>query len=121
METLVGRCHCGAVEFEVDLENGLGEIRRCNCSICRRKGAVVAMVPLERLRVVKGEDNLTLYRWNMRIAKHYFCKTCGIYTHHQRRSDPTKYAFNVACVEGIDPFSFPNVPVGDGASLSVAE
>jgi|GEM_PF-2203005 hypothetical protein len=48
METLVGRCHCGAV---------------------------VAMVPLERLRVIKGEENLTLYRWNMRIAKHFgtFC------------------------------------------------
>jgi len=121
METLVGRCHCGAVEFEVDLENGFGEIRRCNCSICRRKGAVVAMVPLERLRVVKGEENLTLYRWNMKIAMHYFCKICGIYTHHQRRSDPTEYAFNVACVEGVDPFSFPDVPVGDGASLSVAE
>ena len=121
METLAGRCHCGAVEFEVDLENGLGEIRRCNCSICRRKGAVMAMAPLEQLRIVKGEENLTLYRWNMKIAKHYFCKTCGIYTHHQRRSDPTECAFNVACIDSVDPFSFPDVPVGDGASLSLTE
>ena len=61
-----GKCHCGAVEFEVELENGLENVRRCNCSLCRRKGAIMAGVPLERLRVVKGADMLTLYQWNTR-------------------------------------------------------
>ena len=114
-----GKCHCGAVEFEVSLENGLENIRRCNCSLCRRKGALMASVPISQLRVTKGADLLTLYQWNTKTAKHYFCSVCGIYTHHQRRSNPTEYGFNVACIEGVDPFSFDPVPVGDGASTSL--
>jgi hypothetical protein len=119
-ETKTGNCHCGAVEFEVELKNGLENVRRCNCSLCRRKGALMAGVPLSSLRVIKGEDALTLYRWNTKIAKHYFCKHCGIYTHHQRRSDPTQYGFNIACFDDVDFYSYDSVPVGDGASMSLS-
>lgn len=119
-ETKTGSCHCGAVEFEVELKNGLENVRRCNCSLCRRKGALMAGVPLSGLRVIKGEDALTLYQWNTRIAKHYFCKHCGIYTHHQRRSDPTRYGFNIACFDDVDLYSYDSVPVGDGASMSLS-
>lgn len=101
------------------MENGLDDLRRCNCSLCRRKGAIIASVPLSRLRVVKGEDMLTLYQWNTRTAKHYFCKICGIYTHHQRRSNPTLFGFNVACLDGVDPYAFEGVRIGDGASQSL--
>jgi hypothetical protein len=118
-EVRTGKCHCESVEFEVTLDNGLENIRRCNCSLCRRKGALMAGVPLSGLRIIKGEDTLTLYQWNTKTAKHYFCKICGIYTHHQRRSDPTQFGFNIACIEGVDPFSFEPAPVGDGASMSV--
>lgn len=114
-----GSCHCGAVEFQVELENGFEDIRRCNCSLCRRKGAVIASVPLARLQVTKGAENLALYQWNTKTAKHYFCKTCGIYTHHQRRSRPELFGFNVACIEGVDPYAFKNVAIGDGASQSL--
>lgn len=120
MRTYRGTCHCGAVAFEVDLENGFENVRRCNCSLCRRKGAIMAGVPVGRLRVVQGADRLTLYQWNTKIAKHYFCSVCGIYTHHQRRTKPDEFGFNVACLEGIDPYSFEPVPVGDGASFSLA-
>ena len=116
-----GKCHCGAIEFEVTLENGLENVRHCNCSLCKRKGALMAGVPLTNLRVTKGEDALTLYQWNTKTAKHYFCKICGIYTHHQRRSDPTQYGFNIACIEDVDPYSFEPAPIGDGASMSVLE
>ncbi len=116
MEMKKGSCHCGSVEFEVDLENGLENIRRCNCSLCRRKGSIIASVPISRLRVTKGAEMLTLYQWNTMTAKHYFCKVCGIYTHHQRRSNPEEFGFNVACIEGVDPFSFVNVGIGNGAS-----
>ena len=116
MEIKKGSCHCGAVEFQVTLHNGLENIRRCNCSLCKRKGAIMAMVPLANLDVTKGMDNLTLYQWNTFTAKHYFCRTCGIYTHHQRRSVPTEYGFNIACIEGVDPFTYTDVVVGDGAS-----
>lgn len=119
METKKGYCHCGAVEFEVDLANGLENLRRCNCSLCRRKGSIIASVPIEGLRIIKGADMLTLYQWNTNTAKHYFCKVCGIYTHHQRRSNPTQFGFNVACIEGVDPFQLTDIAVGDGASQTL--
>ncbi|HWI84247.1 MAG TPA: GFA family protein [Ramlibacter sp.] len=120
MERRTGSCHCGAVVFEVELAHGLEQLRRCNCSLCRRKGAVMASVPTDRLRIVQGADRLTLYQWNTRQARHYFCSVCGIYTHHQRRSVPTEFGFNVACLEGVDPYALGPIPVGNGASQSVA-
>ena len=72
-------CHCGAVELELTLPNGIEKLRRCNCSICRRKGAIVASVKLANMRLVKGEDVLTLYQFNTMTAKHFFCSVCGIY------------------------------------------
>jgi hypothetical protein len=79
----------------------------------------MASVPVDRLRVVKGADFLATYQWNTKTAKHHFCKICGIYTHHQRRSNPSLYGFNVACLEGVDPFTLDDVRVGDGASQTV--
>lgn len=116
-----GTCHCGAVVFEIELEDGLNQLRRCNCSLCRRKGAIMAGVPLDKLKLLKGEDSLTLYQWNTKTAKHYFCKTCGIYTHHQRRSNPNEFGVNVACLEDIDPFSLGDIHVLNGAALSLVE
>lgn len=109
-------CHCGSVELEVHLVNGLENPRRCDCSICRRRGAIVASVTLDNLKIVKGEDKLKLYQFNTMTAKHYFCSKCGIYTHHQRRSNPTEYGFNVACLDGVNPFEIDNVPVNDGVN-----
>jgi len=114
-----GKCHCGAVSFEVELEDGLGETRRCNCSLCSRKGAIMAFVSVDRLKVVEGADMLTLYQWNTKIAKHYFCKICGIYTHHQRRINPSQCGFNVACLEDVDPFALTNIGLVDGAGQSM--
>jgi hypothetical protein len=116
-----GTCHCGAVEFEVALPNGLEDLRRCNCSLCRRKGAIMASVSVEGLRVTRGEDMLTLYQWNTKTAKHYFCKICGIYTHHQRRSNPAQYGFNVACIEGVDPFALQGIGMGNGAAQPLVQ
>ena len=79
----------------------------------------MASVPLDRLRVIKGADNLTLYQWNTRTAKHYFCKACGIYTHHQRRSNPDEYGFNIACLEGVDLAAVGEVGLADGAAMSL--
>ncbi len=109
-------CHCGTVVLELDLPDGLVDPRRCNCSICRRKGAIVAAVPLAGLRVVQGEASLSLYQFNTKVAKHYFCSNCGIYTHHQRRSRPDQYAYNVGCLEGVNPFDLDPVPTSDGAN-----
>lgn len=80
----------------------------------------MADVALDKLKILKGADKLTLYQWNTRTAKHYFCGVCGIYTHHQMRSDPTRYGFNVACIEGVDMNQLGNVSLGNGAAQSLA-
>lgn len=108
-------CHCGAIELEIQLPKGIVDPRRCNCSICRRKGAIVASVPLAELKVVKGAEKLTLYQFDTREAKHYFCSVCGIYTHHKRRSNPNQYGINIACLEGVDPHLIDEVSTYDGA------
>ncbi|CCO47943.1 putative Glutathione-dependent formaldehyde-activating enzyme, GFA [Vibrio nigripulchritudo SOn1] len=109
-------CHCGAVVLELTLPYGIDNPRRCDCSICRRKGAIVASVDLDGIKILKGEDVLKLYQFNTQTAKHYFCSNCGIYTHHQRRSNPHEYGFNVGCLEGVNPFDLDEVVTNDGVN-----
>jgi len=109
-------CHCGSVVLELDLPHGIVDPRRCDCSLCRRRGAIVASVALDGIRIVQGEDVLRLYQFNTMTARHYFCSACGIYTHHQRRSKPTEYGYNVACLDGVNPFLIADVPVNDGVN-----
>ena len=109
-------CHCGAVEIQIDLPDGIVEPGRCDCSICRRKGAVVAAVPLDALTVVKGKEFLTLYRFNTKTARHYFCSICGVYTHHQSRVDPGQFDFNIGCLEGVNPLDIENLLIFDGVN-----
>ena len=100
-------CHCGAVEAEVNATvNELAKIVRCNCSICKRKNAKMNLVSKNSIKIIKGEDNLSMYQFNTMIAKHFFCKICGIYTHHYRRSDPNGAAVNIGCIDEIDPFEY---------------
>jgi len=109
-------CHCGKVELELALPNGIEKPRRCDCSMCRRRGAIVASVPLNGIRIVQGEDVLKLYQFNTRTAKHFFCGECGIYTHHQRRSDSSEYGYNVGCLEGVNPYELGTIEVMDGVN-----
>jgi hypothetical protein len=116
IKALNGACHCGGVRFHVRLANGLHSARRCNCSYCRMRGAVVVTAKLADIEILQGAELLTLYTFNTGTAKHYFCGRCGIYTHHQRRSDPDQFGVNVACLEGLSPFDFAEVPVTDGVN-----
>lgn len=106
-------CHCGGVELHIDLPDGLVGIRRCNCSLCARRGAAVASVSLQHLHLVKS-DTLQLYQFNTRVAEHYFCNHCGIYTHHRRRSNPNEYGINIACLEGVNISDIGDIPWLDG-------
>jgi hypothetical protein len=107
-------CHCGAVKLRVRLSDGVATARRCDCSYCRMRGAVAVSAPLDGLEIVEGAENLTLYQFNTKVAEHYFCRTCGIYTHHRRRSNPNEYGVNVAIIEGRSPFDFEKIIVNDG-------
>lgn len=111
-----GACHCGGVRFTVELADGLATARRCNCSYCRMRGSVAVTALLGDLTIEEGEDLLTLYQFNTGMARHHFCSRCGIYTHHQRRSDPGQLGVNAACLEGVSPFDFAELPVNDGVT-----
>ena len=111
-----GTCHCGAVVLEVTLTDGLTTARRCDCSFCRRRGAIAVTAALHAVTVVQGADNLTLYQWGTRTAQHWFCKTCGIYTHHRRRSNPNEYGVNAAILAGVNPRDLEPVPWSDGVN-----
>ena len=66
--------------------------------------------PLDGLRVVHGAEALTLYEWGRKTAKHYFCRHCGIYTHHRRRLNPNEYGVNLGAIEGVNPRD--HAPIG---------
>ncbi len=106
-------CHCGTVEAQINLPDNF-KVIRCNCSICKRKGAIMSMVKNEDYKIIKGKDKLSLYQFHSKIAKHFFCSRCGIYTHHNPRINPAMTGFNVACIEDIDTFKFENVKIADG-------
>ena len=108
-------CHCGAVEAEINSSiNELAKIVRCNCSICKRKNALMSLVKNENFKIIKGKDKLTLYEFHSKIAKHYFCSKCGIYTHHNPRSNPLMTGFNLGCIDEIDTFKLKDIIILDG-------
>jgi hypothetical protein len=111
-----GACHCGTVRFRARLSNGFHTARRCTCSYCRMRGAVAVSAPVGGIEILSGADALTAYQFNTKTATHFFCSRCGIYTHHQRRSNTREYGVNVACLDGISPFDFAEVTVLDGAN-----
>lgn len=116
MTAHVVTCHCGVVELRIEIDRPLDSARRCDCSLCRRKGTPMLGVPIANLDVVKGAENLGCYSFNTRVAQHYFCKTCGIYTHHKRRSNPNEFGVNLGAIEGVNPRDFEPVPWNDGVN-----
>lgn len=116
MTVFKATCHCGAVELALTLPDGIPAPHRCDCSFCRRRAAPTISVPLADLEVTKGADNLSLYTWNTGTAQHFFCKICGIYTHHQRRSNPNEYGVNFGSIEGQNPAEHEPIPWDDGVN-----
>lgn len=109
-------CHCGSVELEFVLPDGLKELSRCNCSLCRRRGAIMVGVATNQITVTKGAEKLSCYQFHTRVAKHYFCSECGIYTHHQRRIDPNSSGVNVGCIDNLDLQQLGPIGTSDGAN-----
>ena len=107
-------CHCKQVEAEINLPDNLGKFLKCNCSICKRKGSIMVMVKNEEFNIIKGQNKLHLYQFHTKIAKHYFCSNCGIYTHHNPRSNPTMTGFNVGCIDDVDTVKLKNINLNDG-------
>ena len=107
-------CHCGIIKAEINLPSKLNKVIKCNCSICKRKGAIMSMVKNEDFKIIKGQDKLKVYKFHTNVAKHYFCSNCGIYTHHNPRSNPAMTGFNIGCIDELDSFEFTKVSINDG-------
>ncbi|HYE36467.1 GFA family protein [Methylocaldum sp.] len=92
-----GSCHCEAVQFEVEAPERV-VCQDCNCSICSKSGFLHLIVPKSQFKLLKGEENLTAYTFNTGVARHLFCKTCGIKPFYIPRSNPDGYDVNVRCL-----------------------
>ena len=95
-----GTCHCGAVAFEVEAPSPL-RVQECNCSICAKSGFLHLIVPRSRFRVLRGEENLTTYTFNTGVARHTFCRTCGVKAFYVPRSNPDGMDINVRCLDPV--------------------
>lgn len=113
-----GFYHCDAVRFEV--EGPIAEAYTCDCSLCSKKNALMANVHESRLKIMAGEGRLRLYQWNSRIAKHYFCTTCGIYPFHRKRSMLDHYGVNLKCLDDFDAASIP-VRAAEGKGMPIVD
>jgi hypothetical protein len=111
-----GSCHCGTIRFTVNAE--ITELTTCDCSLCVKRNALMARVTDQALTVLGGEEALTLYEWNTRRAKHYFCKHCGIYVFHRKRAMPDHFGVNVFCLQGFYIASVP-VRATEGANMTI--
>ena len=112
-----GSCHCRRVMFEV--RANLNYVVDCNCSLCRRKGALWHGASDSSLRLLTGEADLVLYQFNTKTAKHYFCSHCGVHPLTRPRLDPSRWVFNVRCIDGVDLSSIEVRPF-DGENWEVA-
>ena len=109
-----GGCHCGAVRYQAEVPEPLAG-GRCNCSICAIKGVVMVRIAQTALEIVQGADELSCYQFNTMVARHWFCRNCGVHVYHQPRSAPELYGINAATLDGVCPYAdFPDVAVNDG-------
>lgn len=93
-----GSCHCGAIRFEVEAPERI-EASECNCSMCARTGYLHLIVPKSKFKLLQGADHITTYTFNTGVAKHTFCKVCGIKPFYVPRSNPDGYSVNVRCLD----------------------
>ena len=105
MQWYRGSCHCGAVTFEI--ETDFPELTTCDCSICRRKNALMVKVHESQFKLISGDGSLGEYQFHTMTARHFFCKTCGIYPFHRKRVTPDYVGVNVFCLDAFDPTGIP--------------
>lgn len=108
-----GGCHCGRVRFEVDAQAAI-EALDCPCSICRMTGYLHLIVPASRFRLLAGADALSEYVFNTGVARHRFCRYCGIKAFYVPRSHPDGIDVNVRCMDPGTIAALTVTPFDDG-------
>lgn len=117
MSTHHGSCHCGAVQFDADLD--LDNLMTCNCSICGRTGAIMAFAPGSQLHRITGDDKLTDYQFGKKNIHHLFCSVCGVRPYGLGKGhDGAEWAMiNVRCLDGVDTHTLKVTRQYDGKNL----
>ncbi len=105
LRRLQGSCHCGAVRFAVTTD--FPELTTCDCSICKRKNALMVKVHQTAFELLAGADQLAAYQFHSHTAVHHFCRVCGIYPFHRKRVTPEHLGINVFCLDGFEPTGIP--------------
>jgi hypothetical protein len=120
LQSYEGGCHCGRVRFriQVDLETTI--IGECNCSICTKKGILHLPVHHERLELLTGAEDLATYQFNTGVARHTFCRHCGIHAFYNPRTDPENFSVNARCLDDYDPARMPSRRLFDGRNWEEA-
>lgn len=117
MSTQHGSCHCGAVQFDAEVE--LQNLATCNCSLCGRSGAIMAFIPADRLVKTSGEEHLTDYQFGSKNIHHAFCATCGVrpFARGTGKDGAAWAVINVRCLDGVDVHTLEITQRFDGKSL----
>ncbi len=112
----MGGCHCGRIAFEVDTE--IKQVIECNCSICSKRGYLLAFVPAAQVRLHTPESDLSTYTFNKHVIRHHFCPVCGAapFGRGIDGNGNEMFAVNVRCLDGVDPHALEIQPF-DGRSL----
>lgn len=99
---VTGSCHCGNITFEAEGE--FDTATECNCSLCRRKGVLLAFVPRVQFQLSTSRENLSSYQFNKHVITHYFCANCGIapFSEATMPNGTEMAAINLRCVPEID-------------------
>ena len=94
-------CHCKNIKISVVFPEIITPVK-CNCSICQRRKEKMAVVEKKDVKVLIGSEFIKSYKFHTKVAEHFFCSNCGIYTHHIQRRDTTKIGINLGCLEDFD-------------------
>ena len=99
MPTYEGGCHCGTVRFSLTKPDPVTEAVACNCSLCSKKGILLARAEVTAVTITQGEESLTLYQFGSKTASHWFCSACGIHVLSRPRMAPERFAVSVRCLD----------------------
>jgi hypothetical protein len=112
-----GSCHCGKIAYSLNADSPTEAIE-CNCSICRRKGHLLAFFTPDKFTLDTSRDDIAVYTFNKHVIRHQFCKVCGCapFSEGVGPDGQAMVAINLRCVEGIDLSKIRITPF-DGASL----
>jgi hypothetical protein len=120
LRTYEGGCHCGAVRFRIEVDLDETPIGECDCSICTKKGILHLPIARDRLQILSGADDLATYTFNTGVAKHTFCRHCGMHPFYQPRSDPENYSVNARCLDEYDPETMKSQRLFEGSNWEEA-